>query len=208
MAMGPKKRMTLAFVSIAIVIVAGALLWRHLFGVPNPPLPSAHVAIVASSTASAGSSSVSLSSSSTAPSADSSSVDIPNPTLPEERLSLDGASWTVELATTMVEQARGLSYRTSLGADAGMLFIFPSPGVQNFWMKDMHFPLDIIWIAGDGTVAGFAQDAPAPAPGTPLWSLPVYTSPSGVNEVLEVNAGTVARYGIKVGDAVTVSPLR
>ncbi len=198
--------MTIAFISLAVVIVAGVLLWRHLFGMPNPPLPPAHVTIVATSsiTPSATSSITAVSSSAAV---DSSSVDIPNPPLPTERLSLDGATWTVELATTMVEQARGLSYRTSLAPDAGMLFIFPAAGTQNFWMKDMHFPLDIIWIAGDGTVAGFAEDTPAPAAGTPLWNLPVYTSPAGVKEVLEVNAGTVARYGIKIGDRVTVAPL-
>jgi uncharacterized membrane protein (UPF0127 family) len=65
----------------------------------------------------------------------------------------------------------------------------------------------MIWISASGTVAGFVQNAPAPASGTALWSLPIYTSPAGVQEVLEVNAGTVAKYGISVGDTVVVKPL-
>jgi uncharacterized membrane protein (UPF0127 family) len=79
-------------------------------------------------------------------------------------------------------------------------------------MKDMNFPLDMIWIgsaAGSGAqrqgevVLGFAQNA-APQPGVPLWSLTIYNSPDGTNNVLEVNAGTVAKDGIKVGDTVQI----
>jgi hypothetical protein len=127
-----------------------------------------------------------------------------NPALPTQKLSIDGNTWTVEMATTTIQQALGLSGRESLGANDGMLFVFGGPGVQNFWMKDMNFSLDMIWISGN-TVAGFAQDA-APQPGAPLWKLKIYTSPYNVDKVLEVVAGTVAKYNIKVGDVVTISP--
>jgi len=197
--MASKKKMTLIIlVAMAVLVLVYAAAWHYFFGMPNAPLPQAQVTLTPTPSSSA-------SSISSSEEADATSTDIANPTLPEEGLSIDGATWTVELATTMVEQARGLSYRASLAPGAGMLFVFSRPGVQNFWMKDMRFPLDMIWIAGDGTVAGFAQDAPAPAPGTALWNLPVYSSPPGVNEVLEVNAGTVAKYNIKVGDTVTVA---
>lgn len=126
-----------------------------------------------------------------------------NPTLPQKKLSMDGATWTVEMATTMTQQALGLSGRESLGQDDGMLFVFSSPGVQNFWMKDMNFSLDMIWISGD-KVVGFAQNVPPPQPGVPLWKMQIYTSPYDVDKVLEVNAGTVAKYGIKVGDSLTM----
>jgi len=69
----------------------------------------------------------------------------------------------------------------------------------------MNFPLDMIWISGN-TVDGFAQNVPAPAPGAQLWELPIYTSPTNTDKVLEVNAGTVAKYNIKVGDTVTIGP--
>jgi len=127
-----------------------------------------------------------------------------NAILPKRSLSIDGHTWTVEMATTMAQQACGLSGRDGLGVNDGMLFIFRSTGVQNFWMKDMKFSIDMIWISGD-KVAGFAEGA-APQPGAPLWKLNIYTSPSGVDKVLEVNAGTVVKDNIKIGDIVTTSP--
>jgi uncharacterized membrane protein (UPF0127 family) len=129
-------------------------------------------------------------------------VSRPNPPLAASTVHIGGDAFSVELATSSLTQARGLSGRTGLGENAGMLFLFNKPGVQNFWMKDMQFPIDIIWI-GDGKVLGFAQNAPAPASGAMLWQLPVYSSPDGVDTVLEVQAGTVAKDNIKVGDAVT-----
>ncbi len=125
----------------------------------------------------------------------------PNPPLAAGQVRIRNATFTVEMATTTLEQARGLSFRASLAEGSGMLFTF-SHGVQSFWMKDMNFPIDIVWIS-DGKVVGFVQDA-KPEPGVPLWNLTVYTSPGGVDKVLEVNAGTVARDGIKIGDLVVV----
>lgn len=81
-----------------------------------------------------------------------------------------------------------------------MLFPFGSGGIQNFWMKDMNFPIDIVWIS-EGKVAGFVRDA-EPQPGAPLWKLTIYTSPDNVDQVLEVPAGTVAKDGLKMGDSV------
>jgi hypothetical protein len=126
-----------------------------------------------------------------------------NPPLTESEVRVGNATFAVEMATTTVEKTRGLSFRANLAQGSGMLFTF-NPGVQNFWMKDMNFPIDIIWIA-DGKVAGFAENA-EPQPGTPLWKLTIYTSPDGVDKVLEVNAGTVAKDGIKIGDMVKFGP--
>jgi len=126
-----------------------------------------------------------------------------NPPLPRETVAIGGASFSAEITATMAEKACGLSGRAGLGVGDGMIFPFGSPSVRSFWMKDMEFPLDIVWIGG-GKVLGFAQDAPAPAPGTPLWSLKIYTSPDGTDTVLEVPAGTVAKDNIKVGDTVLI----
>ncbi len=125
----------------------------------------------------------------------------PNAALQKSTVVIDGATFHVELARTTTEEARGLSFRPSLGEDEGMLFFFDKhPSIQSFWMKDMQFPIDIIWIGG-GKVLGFSENA-APQPGTPLWGLKIYNSPDGTDRVLEVNAGTVAKYHIKEGDAV------
>ena len=124
-----------------------------------------------------------------------------NPQLPEEQLTVGSAQFTVEMATTMTQQACGLSGRTGLADGHGMLFLFSSPNIQNFWMKDMNFALDMVWISDD-KVVGFAQDVPPPMPGEQLWELKIYTSPPGVDKVLEIPAGTVAKDGIQVGDVV------
>jgi uncharacterized membrane protein (UPF0127 family) len=134
----------------------------------------------------------------------------------------------VELATTVIQQAKGLSGRTGLGENDGMLFLFNRPAIQSFWMKDMNFPIDIIWIGSTpsmdstgspqassgqaaltadgqtGKVLGFEQNAPTPKPGAQLWQLPIYSSPDGVDTVLEVPAGTVAKNGITVGEPVVI----
>ena len=152
----------------------------------------------------------------------------PNPPLPQNTVRIGNATFTVELAITTSTQARGLSGRQSLADGAGMLFPFTRPGVQSFWMKDMNFPIDIIWIGSTsltaggstlstgsrqaslvaggraGIVLGFAQNA-EPQPGTPLWGLKIYTSPDGVDAVLEVPAGTVMKDGIKIGEPVIMN---
>lgn len=182
------KKMIIAWiVGIIVAVTAFAAMWHFLFGMPNPQLPQGKVSIVPAQT---------------------STSTITSTTTSMPTVGIDGVTWNIELATTTVAQARGLSYRASLGANDGMLFIFDHPGVQSFWMIGMNFPLDIIWIGDDGVggskVLGFAENVPAPAPGTPTWSLPTYSSPAGVDKVLEVNAGSVAKYGIKAGDGVVI----
>lgn len=54
------------------------------------------------------------------------------------------------------ERERGLSGRESLAPTEGMLFVFPESGYHAFWMKDMQFPIDIIWVAADGTIVDIA----------------------------------------------------
>jgi len=179
-----KKTMLISLVAVLVLFLIAIGAWWYLFfGRANSPLPQTSVSIqsVASSTIVSGE----------------------NPSLAEEQLNIDSATFTVEIASTSLEQTRGLSFRPSLGANDGMLFIFGAGSTQTFWMKDMNFPLDMIWISG-ATVVGVAQNVPAPAPGTQLWELPTYTSPSNTDKVLEVNAGTVAKYNIRVGDGVTI----
>jgi uncharacterized membrane protein (UPF0127 family) len=127
----------------------------------------------------------------------------PNPPLTTGEVSIGENVFTVEMATTSIEEARGLSFRKSLADGTGMLFTF-DPGVQQFWMKDMNFPIDIIWVAS-GKVAGFVEKA-QPEPGVSLLNLQRYNSPDGVDKVLEVNAGIVVKDSIKVGDTVNFGP--
>lgn len=200
----------LLFAALVLFIIAFGGWWYLFFGKPNPTLPRADVSIASSTPSSTPPGTVgaaSSTSSTTTPAVTAPLVDGENPPLAEEQLSVDGATFNVEIASTILEQSRGLSFRPSLGANDGMLFIFGSGSTQTFWMKDMNFALDMIWISGN-TVAGFAQNVPAPASGVQIWQLPLYTSPANIDKVLEVNAGTVAQYNIKVGDAVTIGPIK
>ncbi|MBW7944710.1 prolipoprotein diacylglyceryl transferase [Patescibacteria group bacterium] len=108
---------------------------------------------------------------------------------------------TVEVVTTPESIQRGLSGRTEIGSD-GMLFIFPQISQQVFWMKEMNFDLDMIWIA-DGKVVGITPNVPKPAsPDLGPSQLQRYASPTGVNMVLEVPAGTAKQWQLQVGDAL------
>lgn len=115
------------------------------------------------------------------------------------QVSIGPAVFNSEVADTFTSRAAGLSGRDGLGANEGLLFIFPFSSVQGFWMKGMKFPIDIIWIS-EGKVIGFSENVPVPQ-GV---SLQVYSSPQEADQVLEINAGLVKTKGIKVGDAVIV----
>lgn len=125
-----------------------------------------------------------------------------NPPLKVKDLSLAGQTFRVELAETIGERALGLSGRDGLAEHEGMFFFFDSPGDYGFWMHDMKFSIDIIWIRGN-TVVGFAENA-APEFGKKDWELTIYYPPEEVDKVLELSAGSVQKFGIKVGDAVSL----
>lgn len=109
-------------------------------------------------------------------------------------------TFTVEVAATPQQISQGLSGREQVGAD-GMLFMMPRREVPLFWMKDMHFPLDFIWIDGN-TVVDLTEHVPAPDPQTPLEELPRYSPAVPATHVLEVPVGIVSKLGIQKGDAV------
>lgn len=107
----------------------------------------------------------------------------------------DGArhAFSVEIAETPEQRARGLMYRERLAADHGMLFDFGSDQPVSFWMKNTPLSLDMIFVRGDGQVAEIAA-------GTTPFSLAPVDSDEPVRFVLEVVAGTSARLGLKPGD--------
>lgn len=116
------------------------------------------------------------------------------------KVTVGGAEFVASVADNVMSRTQGLSGRERLGADEALLFIFGSPSILEFWMKDMNFPIDIIWI-NEGRVVGFAENA-QPEPGVALWNLKRYSSFEPADVVLEVNAGVVGEKGIKVGDEV------
>ncbi|OGY57726.1 MAG: hypothetical protein A3C03_02135 [Candidatus Colwellbacteria bacterium RIFCSPHIGHO2_02_FULL_45_17] len=118
------------------------------------------------------------------------------------KIAIGDYEFDVDIADTIVTRQQGLSGRHELGDKEGMLFIFERAALRRFWMKDMLIPIDIIWI-NDGEVVGFEENV-EPEPGVPLQGLVIYKSPIPVSLVLEVEAGTVNRTGIKSGDPVSI----
>jgi uncharacterized membrane protein (UPF0127 family) len=98
----------------------------------------------------------------------------------------------VDVAGSVPARERGLSGRASLPADAGMWFVMPAPGLHGFWMKDMGFPIDLVWIGPDRVVLGAERLSPCGAN-----ACPIHYPPAPVAYVLEVNAG---RFAGKPGD--------
>ena len=103
------------------------------------------------------------------------------------------------IARTPDEITKGLSGHAKLPQDMGMLFYFDTPGIYPFWMPNMRFPLDIIWIR-DGVVQEIAQLG-APISGQPI---PLYTPSVKADHVLEIDAGQAAAYGFIPGAKVVL----
>jgi len=102
----------------------------------------------------------------------------------------------VELATTEPQREQGLMYRSTLAADAGMLFVYTYAQPVTFWMKNTIIPLDMIFIGSDGHVVSIHErEVP--------FSEEAIPSGEDAQYVLEVNGGTVDRLGIATGDVVT-----
>ena len=115
------------------------------------------------------------------------------------RLNIEGTVIPVELARTDDEVQKGLSGRPSLDPDKGMLFLFTVPGIYRFWMPDMNFPLDIVWIGSNKKVIGISADVSNEFdPADPKF----YTPPAPAQYVLEVNAGFASRKNLAVGASV------
>jgi uncharacterized membrane protein (UPF0127 family) len=101
----------------------------------------------------------------------------------------------VELALNDAERSRGLMYREKLGPYDGMLFDFHQDAPVSFWMKNTLIPLDMVFIAGDGTIKHVHANA------VPL-STEAVPSQFPVRAVLEINGGSARLLGIKPGDKV------
>jgi uncharacterized membrane protein (UPF0127 family) len=113
---------------------------------------------------------------------------------------INGHIFSLYLAKTQDEQSVGLAKYNKINQNQGMLFLFQKADNYSFWMKDMQFPIDIIFIENNKVVDVF-QNVPVSLND----NLPVYTTKTKANKVLEVNAGLAKKYGIKVGTEVRLA---
>ena len=101
----------------------------------------------------------------------------------------------VEVATTPAQLEQGLMFRQNLAAAAGMLFDFKAPQPVMMWMKNTLIPLDMLFVDAQGRVVHIHERA---VPG----SLETIGSGAPARAVIELNGGTAARLGIRLGDRV------
>jgi hypothetical protein len=125
-----------------------------------------------------------------------------DPGAPRAVVTIRGERVEVEVADTRERQRRGLSGRAALAEGEGMLFPYERPDRYAFWMPEMHFDIDIVWIREGAIVDVTHRARHDPPPGPP----PLYRPRVPADLVLEVPAGTAARLGWAAGDAVRVEP--
>lgn len=112
---------------------------------------------------------------------------------------INGKTFSLYIAQTEQEREKGLSIFDSIPQNKGMLFIFNKEDYYTFWMKDMKFPIDIIFIDKNKIVEIFKN-----VPVQKGNDLPTYSSKEKSDRVLEINAGLSDKYGFKKGDSVTI----
>lgn len=120
------------------------------------------------------------------------------------KVTLNNQTFNVAVARTDEEKQIGLSKKTALDENSGMLFVFDNPDFHSFWMKEMKFPIDIIFINGDKVVTVFGQVNP---PSSLNSELVLYQPEEKSDKVLELNAGTSKKYNIKKGTVIKIENL-
>ncbi len=115
------------------------------------------------------------------------------------QLILGDTTFNLEIADTPATRAQGLSGRTELKTNEGMLFIFPREDYYRFWMKEMNFALDLIWLDQNLIIVDITANLqPDTYPQT-------VTSDQPAQYVLEITAGHAEQFGIKIGDQAILS---
>jgi uncharacterized membrane protein (UPF0127 family) len=105
----------------------------------------------------------------------------------------------VILATEPSEQSKGLAIKDSMNEKEGMLFIFKNPQKHSFWMKDMKFPIDIIWADPTGKIVHIEKNL---QPCVFLLPCTSYSPKSDSLYVLEVVSNFTNKYDVKIGDQI------
>lgn len=111
--------------------------------------------------------------------------------------------FTLMVAQSEHDKSVGLSGRQSLSPNTGMIFVFDKPGIYSFWMKDMKFPIDMVFL-NNTTIDTIYKNIPPPAAHENTANLKVYSPQNNINYVLELPAGTADKYSLKPGDTITL----
>jgi uncharacterized membrane protein (UPF0127 family) len=120
--------------------------------------------------------------------------------LPDKvKISINNVILQADVALSSEEQTKGLSIKNSLKSNEGMIFPYESPRTLSFWMKDMKYPIDILWLDADKKVVHIEEGLQACSP---LLPCPSYTPDVKAQYVLETVAGFSSANGITTGTPV------
>lgn len=109
-----------------------------------------------------------------------------------------GHALRVEVAATVEQRMQGLMFRTKLGADDGMLFVFDEPGYHSMWMKNTPLPLSVAFVDGEGRILNILDMEPQ--------TLDSHYAAGPARFAIETHKGWFAKRGINAGDKVTGLP--
>lgn len=117
-------------------------------------------------------------------------------------VTVNGVPLLADLAITGEQRSKGLAVKDSLAENESMLFYFPKANEYAFWMKDMKFPIDIIWLGTDREVIHIEHSLePCDSDACPLYR------PEGKTQyVLETVAGFAKKYDVTEGTIVEFDP--
>jgi len=118
------------------------------------------------------------------------------------KATINGFDVISDVAFTDEQKTKGLDIKNNLTEDQGMLFVFQQPGRYGFWMTGMKFPIDIIWIDGNGSVTHIEHNLKPCPPDSFNLFCPVYSPERDSLYVLETVAGFSVKHNIGIGTHV------
>jgi len=177
------KKVSIAIIVI-VVLLALAISANVFSKVPSSPVPSDAALLVASST------------NIVAPTAN---APFPDSLYQRAVLTIAGKEFVALVSDSDRFREEGLSGRSGLKPGEAMLFIFDTPDFLGFWMKDMRFSIDMLWLDADKRVVSSEKDvSPATYP-------QIFYPTTLAQYVVELPAGTLASLGVRSGDVVSIS---
>lgn len=115
-----------------------------------------------------------------------------------QKISINSMEFIVDISNDECKRSLGLSGRTSISDDGGMIFIFEDDASHGFWMKDMNFPLDILWLNKDGEIIWIENNI------QPVTYPEIYGENVISRSVVEIKSGLVGEGNVKIGDRVII----
>ncbi len=127
-----------------------------------------------------------------------------NPSSTKPTATIDGHTFQIEIAKSAQDKEAGLTKYNSIKEDFGMYFPFDREGIYPFWMKNMKFPIDILFL-NNNKIINIEENAQPVSSNSEI--VPTYAPQNPSNAVLEISAGLSKKYGFKIGDELKTSGL-